>query len=212
MRLDPLGLRLRPRFPSLQVLTRPTFCVTTSPARSRTWTCFFMPVSVIWNLSARRVIDASPRAKLIDDPAAGRIGQRRKREIEGRTCILNHIVQCLACSRRKRKRPELSVASQFQFLNFQTETLPRLRSPCSLACHRPLSPLYARPSGGLASAGADLRQARKRRGSPLFTRLFVCTARRVRFARRAPLRAWGPSRHAGHKTAGDNRRPASRQS
>jgi hypothetical protein len=32
-------------------------------------------------------------AKLIDDPAAGRIGQRRKRAIEGRTYILNHMVQ-----------------------------------------------------------------------------------------------------------------------
>ena len=47
--------------------------------------------------------------KLIDDPAAGRIGQRRKREIEGRIYILNHMVQFLTCSRRKRKRPELSL-------------------------------------------------------------------------------------------------------
>src|SRR4051794_4316438 len=48
--------RLRP---SLQVRTRPTFCVVTSPACSRTPTCFFMPVRVMWNLSASSVIEAS---------------------------------------------------------------------------------------------------------------------------------------------------------
>jgi hypothetical protein len=45
-------------------------------------------------------------AKLIDDPAARRIGERRKREIEGRIYILNHMVQYVDYSRRKRKRPE----------------------------------------------------------------------------------------------------------
>ena len=52
---------LRPACPSLHVRTRPTFRVVTSPAFSRTLTCFFMPVSVIWNFSARLVIDASAR-------------------------------------------------------------------------------------------------------------------------------------------------------
>src|SRR5450432_2194392 len=49
------------RGPSLQVRTRPTFSVTTSPACSKTPTCFFMPVSVMSNLPARSVIEASPR-------------------------------------------------------------------------------------------------------------------------------------------------------
>ena len=47
--------------PSLQVRTRPTFSVVTSPACSRTPTCFFMPVRVMWNLSASSVIEASAR-------------------------------------------------------------------------------------------------------------------------------------------------------
>src|SRR5262249_53802403 len=46
---------------SRQVRTRPTFSVTTSPASSSTWTCFFRPVSVISKLSARSLIDAPPR-------------------------------------------------------------------------------------------------------------------------------------------------------
>ena len=48
-------------WPAWQVLTRPTFFVVTSPACSRTPTCFFMPVRVMWNLSARSVIEASAR-------------------------------------------------------------------------------------------------------------------------------------------------------
>ena len=47
--------------PSLQVRTRPTFSVVTSPACSKTPTCFFMPVRVMWNFEARSVIDASAR-------------------------------------------------------------------------------------------------------------------------------------------------------
>ena len=42
------------------VVTR-TFAVLTSRAFSRTLMCFFMPVSVIWNFSARLVIEASVR-------------------------------------------------------------------------------------------------------------------------------------------------------
>ena len=45
----------------MQVRTRPTFRVVTSPASSSTPTCFFMPVSVIANLSASSLIEASPR-------------------------------------------------------------------------------------------------------------------------------------------------------
>ena len=45
----------------LQVRTRPTFSVVTSPACSRTPTCFFMPVRVMWNFSARSVIEGPPR-------------------------------------------------------------------------------------------------------------------------------------------------------
>src|SRR5688572_25716690 len=49
------------RGPSMQVRTRPTFSVVTSPASSKTPTCFFMPVRVMWNSSARSVIEASAR-------------------------------------------------------------------------------------------------------------------------------------------------------
>ena len=51
-------VRLRP---SLQVRTRPTFSVVTSPACSKTPTCFFMPVRVMWNFWAKSVIEASAR-------------------------------------------------------------------------------------------------------------------------------------------------------
>src|SRR5690242_16194580 len=56
------------RGPSWQVRTRPIFFVVTSPACSRTPTCFFMPVSVMWNLSARSVIDASARPSCSSTP------------------------------------------------------------------------------------------------------------------------------------------------
>ena len=42
-----------------QRVGRPTFFVVTSPAFSSTPTCFFMPVSVMWNFSASSEIDAS---------------------------------------------------------------------------------------------------------------------------------------------------------
>src|SRR5262249_22704136 len=45
--LDPCRPSSSPRRPSLQVRTRPTFSVVTSPACSKTPTCFFMPVRVM---------------------------------------------------------------------------------------------------------------------------------------------------------------------
>src|SRR5690606_13179792 len=44
-----------------------------------------------------------PAAQLLQNPAPGRVGQRRKRDIEP-LCILNHSVQCLSQSRTARKR------------------------------------------------------------------------------------------------------------
>ena len=55
---------------SRQVRTRPIFSVVTSPASSSTPTCFFMPVSVMWNFSARSEIEASAR------PSCSRIPRR----------------------------------------------------------------------------------------------------------------------------------------
>src|SRR5687768_11510862 len=51
----------RRRGPRRALRTRPTFFVVTSPASSRRLTCFFIPVSVMPNLPARSVMDASPR-------------------------------------------------------------------------------------------------------------------------------------------------------
>src|SRR5688572_15900490 len=75
----------RPR-PSLHVRTRPTFSVVTSPARSRTPTCFFMPVRVIRNFAASSVIDASawpsrsrmPR-RVASESAANEASRRARR-------------------------------------------------------------------------------------------------------------------------------------
>ena len=69
--------------PSLQVRTRPTFSVVTSPACSRTPTCFFMPVRVMWNLSARSVIEAFCTAELLQNAASGGVRERGERGIEG---------------------------------------------------------------------------------------------------------------------------------
>ena len=47
----------------MQVRTRPIFSVVTSPACSKTPTCFFMPVRVMWNFSARSTIEASAQRR-----------------------------------------------------------------------------------------------------------------------------------------------------
>ena len=140
---------LRPRFPSLQVLTRPTFCVTTSPPVQNLDVLLHAGqrhLELVRETGDRRVRSA----KLIDDPAAGRIGQRRKRAIEGRTYILNHVVQCLTCSRRKRKRPELSLpqtghsrsctaaaAVKNRLLRVQKRTFEPLMNECQLSAPAP---------------------------------------------------------------------------
>ena len=64
------------------VRTRPTFSVVTSPACSSTPTCFFMPVRVMSNLSARSVIEASRAAELLEDAAAGGVRQGGERGVE----------------------------------------------------------------------------------------------------------------------------------
>jgi hypothetical protein len=56
----------------------PIFCVVTSPACSRTPTCFFMPVRVMWNVSASAVIEGGRGSRVIErQPAAVKRGLGR---------------------------------------------------------------------------------------------------------------------------------------
>ncbi len=109
MRLDPLGLRLEAAFPKLAGSHPSDLLRDDEPRPLENLDVLLHAgqrhLELIRETGDRRV----PSPQLFDDPAARRIGQRREREIEGRTYILNHIVQCLTCSRRKRKRPELSL-------------------------------------------------------------------------------------------------------
>ena len=104
MRLDPLGLRLEAAFPELAGPHPSDLMRDDEPRPLENLDVLLHAgqrhLELIRETGDRRV--RSP--KLIDDPAAGRIGQRRKREIEGRIYILNHVVQYITCSRRKRKR------------------------------------------------------------------------------------------------------------
>ena len=76
-----------------QVRTRPTFSVVTRPASSSTPTCFFMPVRVMSNVSARSVIEASAARELVEDAAPGGVGEGGERGVEVGRMILNHVVQ-----------------------------------------------------------------------------------------------------------------------
>ena len=57
--------------------TRPTFSVVTSPACSRTPTCFFIPVRVRSNFSARSVIDASAQMAVMPGYSPRRLRHHR---------------------------------------------------------------------------------------------------------------------------------------
>ena len=80
---------------SLQWRTRPTFSVVTSPACSRTATCFLTPVRLMPKVAASSLIVASRRAEDFQDAPAGRIGESREGGIE-LGGILNHMVQYFA--------------------------------------------------------------------------------------------------------------------
>ena len=103
MCFDPLGLGLEAAFSEL---AGPHASELMSDDESRT----LENVDVLLHAGQRHVKRMRetrnrrvPSPKLIDDPATGRIGQRRKREIERRMFILNHTVQYISCSRGKRK-------------------------------------------------------------------------------------------------------------
>ena len=84
MRLDPLGLRLEAAFPKLAG-SHPSDLLRDDEPRPLE-NLDVLPhagqrhLELIRETGDRRV----RAAKVIDDPAAGRIGQRREREIEGR--------------------------------------------------------------------------------------------------------------------------------
>ena len=70
------------RRPSLQVRTRPTFSVVTTTACSKTPTCFFMPVRVMWNFSARSVIlKTSCMSELLKNAASGGVRECGERDL-----------------------------------------------------------------------------------------------------------------------------------
>jgi len=115
MRLDPIGLRLETAFPKLAG-SHPSDLLRDDEPRP------LEDLDVLLHAGQRHlelIRETGDRlvrsAKLMDDPAAGRIGQRRKRAIEAMTWILNHVVQYITCSRRKRKPPELFPAVDRSF-------------------------------------------------------------------------------------------------
>ena len=68
----------------------------TSPACSSTPTCFFMPVRVMWNLSARSVIEASARPSCSSTPRRVASDSAANEASRWAPRILNHMVQCMA--------------------------------------------------------------------------------------------------------------------
>ena len=92
--LDPFGLALEAACLQPAGPHPPTFLRGDQPRPLEHATCFFMPVSVMWNLSARLVIEASDRPSCSSTPrrvASDSAANDRSRE----GLILNHIVQYL---------------------------------------------------------------------------------------------------------------------
>ena len=93
--LDPLGLRLEAAFPKLAG-SHPSDLLRDDKPRPLENLDVLLHAGqrhpeLIRETGDRRV----PSAKLIDDPAAGRIRERRKRSIEVGALIVNHVVQWL---------------------------------------------------------------------------------------------------------------------
>src|SRR3954454_23586702 len=213
--------RLRP---SLQVRTRPTFFVVTSPACSKTPTCFFMPVRVMWNLSASSVIEASLFPSCSRTPR--RVGsesaakETSRRDVESykprRPGVIRKALSASAVWERrglsKRDRSLATVSAliamnrpdQLRSRATSPRSSPNSRTPCSSATDRHgrlrLGPARRRPEGG---------DPRRRRGLDSCRR--EALARRDRRHRDDPHRNRGGPRREERRLDGEGQRRSVRR-